>query len=1795
MKRSLLFLFIAISWIGINELNAQCTPNTRTGTFCNTRSNFFDAQYNADQGCGNYRVITNYSPGEYFRMPVLAGGCYTVQTCGNSIDTQIMGFQGNQTTNPFVYNDDNGPICGGTQASVNFVPTFTDYTRVDIRQFNCRPGATSSITVRIRQNNNLSFTSSSADMCEGQSRSLTATPARTTVTPLTGSGNRGTFTGTGVSGTTFIAPTPGGASQVYTLTYTFGYCIRTQSIRVWRQPTVSNAGNDQAICSSTNGATLAANTPAIGTGQWTVISGSGSFTNPNDPNTTVTGLSNGNNVFRWTITNGPCTQSTDDVSVNFTLDNIAPVAPSLSRVVVDCNGSLSAPSATDNCAGTVIGTTSDALSYVEGDSTFITWSFNDGNGNISTASQYYVYDDASAPVAPTLSPLTVDCNGTLVVPSASDNCAGTVLGTTTDTLAFVEGGSQTITWDFDDGNGNVSSATQTYNFDDVTPPLIPSLTSQTVDCNGSLVVPTATDDCAGTITGTTSDVLVFVEGGSQTVTWTFDDGNGNTSSTTEVYNFDDATAPVAPTLPSKTVGCLHVPVAPTAPDNCAGTITGTTTDVLAFVEGGSQTITWSFDDGNGNISTSTETYNFDDTAPPMAPTLSAITVDCNGGLVIPTAFDNCAGNISGTTTDTLNFVEGGSQTVTWTFDDGNGNTSSSTQVYNFDDDTPPPPVTLANATVDCNGSLSTPPSSMDDCAGLIIATTTDTLNYVEGGSTIVTWTFDDGNGNTSTSTQTYFYDDIIAPSAPTLSARTVDCNGTLSAPSATDNCAGTVSGTTSDVLAFVEGGSQTVTWTFNDGNGNTSTSTEVYNFDDVTAPVAPTLSSLTVDCNAVLIAPTATDDCAGTITATTSDVLNFVEGGSQTVTWTFDDGNGNSTTRTQLFNFDDVTAPTPVTLADVTIDCNGSLAVPPSSLDDCAGLIIATTSDTLNFVDGSSTTVTWIFDDGNGNTSSSTQTYFYDDVIAPVAPTLSAKTIDCNGGLIVPFALDNCSDTVLGTTGDVLTYVEGGSQTVTWTFDDGNGNTSTSTETYNFEDNTAPVAPTLSAKTVDCNGVLSAPSAMDNCAGMITGTTTDVLNFVEGGSQTVTWTFNDGNGNSSTASEVYNFDDVTAPPPVTLNDVTIDCNGSLSTPPSTTDDCAGLVIATTNDVLNFVEGGSTTVTWTFDDGNGNTSTSTQIYYYDDVTAPTAPSLSALTFDCGDSLIAPTAMDDCAGMISGTTTDVLSFVDGGSQMITWTFDDGNGNSSTSTQMINFDDVTPPMMPSLANVSIDCQGGLMSPFTIDNCADTVFGTTSTTLNYVEGDSTLVTWTFDDGNGNSITADQWYVYEDLSAPTAPSLTNVTVDCNGTLSAPIAMDNCSGMITGTTTDVLNFIEGDSTLITWTFVDNNGNSSTASQYYVYDDVTAPNAPSLSALTVDCNGTLTVPTAMDDCAGMISGTTTDVLNFVEGGFTVITWSFDDGNGNVSTSTQMYNYDDTTSVVPPTLANVTVDCNGTLTPPTAMDDCAGMITATTTDVLNFVQGGSTLITWNFDDGNGNTSSTTQTYDYDDVTAPVPDVANLADVTGLCEVNTLNTPSATDDCAPSVSVTNDAVLPITTVGTTVVTWTYDDGNGNTSTQTQNVVISGYSVTASLVSGTTMEADQTGDTYQWIDCSNNQAIAGATNQSYTATANGDYAVIVTDGNCRDTSNCINITGVSLASNRVMTHVDIYPNPTRDGRFTISTEMEIVEVQLFDLLGNKLNSDIRINESNLIDASLLPASEYVLRVITKDGVSVHKIVISK
>ncbi|WP_173003154.1 Ig-like domain-containing protein [Chitinophaga sp. SYP-B3965] len=130
------------------------------------------------------------------------------------------------------------------------------------------------------------------------------------------SGPAATITNAASPTSTVTGLTPG--TYVFRWTIFNGTCTPTTddvTIVVNALPTASNAGTDQSLCNVT-AATLGGNTPVAGTGVWTKVSGpTATITNPANATTSVTGLTPGTYIFRWTISSGNCTASSDDVQV----------------------------------------------------------------------------------------------------------------------------------------------------------------------------------------------------------------------------------------------------------------------------------------------------------------------------------------------------------------------------------------------------------------------------------------------------------------------------------------------------------------------------------------------------------------------------------------------------------------------------------------------------------------------------------------------------------------------------------------------------------------------------------------------------------------------------------------------------------------------------------------------------------------------------------------------------------------------------------------------------------------------------------------------------------------------------------------------------------------------------------------------------------------------------------------------------------------------------------------------------------------------------------------------------------------------------------------------------------------------------------------------------------------------------------------------------------------------------------------------------------------------------------------
>lgn len=119
------------------------------------------------------------------------------------------------------------------------------------------------------------------------------------------------------------------------------------------------------------------------------------------------------------------------------------------------------------------------------------------------------------------------------------------------------------------------------------------------------------------------------------------------------------------------------------------------------------------------------------------------------------------------------------------------------------------------------------------------------------------------------------------------------------------------------------------------------------------------------------------------------------------------------------------------------------------------------------------------------------------------------------------------------------------------------------------------------------------------------------------------------------------------------------------------------------------------------------------------------------------------------------------------------------------------------------------------------------------------------------------------------------------------------------------------------------------------------------------------------------------------------------------------------------------------------------------------------------------------------------------------------------------------------------------------------------ATTTSGITISSSQNGGIYQWLTCPAMNPIAGAINQSFTPTVNGQYAVQVEVQGCLDTSACVTISGVGLDEN--VMNASLFPNPT-SGTVTVQfpNELNLETIIVTDVTGRIIRSNENITTQN-------------------------------
>ena len=909
---------------------------------------------------------------------------------------------------------------------------------------------------------------------------------------------------------------------------------------------------------------------------------------------------------------------------------------------------------------------------------------------------------------------------------------------------------------------------------------------------------------------------------------------------------------------------------------------------------------------------------------------------------------------------------------------------------------------------------------------------------------------------------------ITCPANTTLSAG-ANCTsqlGTYLAASVSDNCNPNPTVTQIPAATTVLSGqnaTQTVTLTANDGNGNTATCQFVVTLKDLTPPTITCPANTTIAANAnctglvgAYSPATLSDNCAATPTVTQSPAASTALNGHndfETVTLTASDGNGNTATCTLTVTLKDITPPTIICPANVTIaadaNCSGVVGSysPVSIADNCNPNPTFTQSPPAGTAlngHNDAQTIALTANDGNGNTATCTMTVTLKDVTKPtiLCPANTTLSADANcssllGAYSAVLVSDNCNPNPIVTQSPVATTVLMGHndfETVTLTADDGNGNTQFCVFTVTLKDVTKPnitcPANTTVAADGSCNGVVGAYSPVsvnDNCNPNPTVSQSPAASTVLSGHndfELVTLTANDGNGNTQFCTFIVTLKDVTKPTITCPANVTIaadaSCSGVVGTysAVSVADNCNPNPTVTQSPAPSTVLMGHNdfeTVTLTADDGNGNTQFCTFTVTLKDVTKPTitCPANTTLSADanCSRQLGAysPLAVaDNCNPNPTVTQSPVATTVLMGHndfRLVTLTADDGNGNTQSCTFTVTLKDITPPTVVCKPFTAALNAQGTVSITTAnvyqsgaDNCGTvnqvSVVPNTFTCANL--GPNTVVL-TVNDGNGNTASCNAVVTVVDLIPPTMlcrnASVWLNTVGQGSITAAQInngSTDNCTLASLNVSPNTFSCANLGANTVTLTGTDQSGNTAT------------------------CQGTVTVLDTIKPT--MLCRNATLNLN------------------NIGQATL-------------TVANIN---NG------SFDNCTIATFTLSQTLFTCANLGANTVTLTGTDQSGNSASCTATVTIQDLILPIAKckniTANLGPTGSITVLASAVNNGSSDNCSFTLSLT-PSTFSCANIGINNVTLRATDASGNTSTCAARVTVKDVTPPTALCKAVTL----------------------------------------------------------------------------------------------------------------------------------------------
>jgi len=1156
--------------------------------------------------------------------------------------------------------------------------------------------------------------------------------------------------------------------------------------------------------------------------------------------------------------------------------------------------------------------------------------------------------------------------------------------------------------------------------------------------------------------------------------------------------FDSKTGP-ADITPSNATPCGSQTLTLTAPSGVAGPYSWSGPGIVSGASTGTVTVnaggTYTLSVGTGTcVATMTSTVTYSG-GPSVTASAGSPTICANQSVVLTAGGATTytwSANAGSATTSTVSVNPGSTTTYTVTGNTG-GCTGTQTVTVNV---TPTPTLTVNSPTI-CSGQSTVLTATTATSYSWNTGATTNTISVNPGSTTVYTVTGTNGSCSTAMTAT------VTVNTTPTvnISGTNTVCSGNpvILTGATASNYTWSTSATTSTISVIPPVGN--TTYTLTGANGPCTATASI----TLTVTATPTLNitgtnNICSGQSTVLTGATASNytwNPGGINTSTIS-----VNPGS-TATYTLTGANGNCTA-TNTVQVTVNTTPT-VNISGTTTVCSGNPVVLTGATASNYTWSTSATTNTISVTPPAGTT-TYTLTGANGPctaTASITLT------VTPT-PTLNVNNASiCSGQSAVLTATTATSYSwSTGATTSTISVNPSSTTVYTVTGDNGNGCTAVKTATV-----TVTATPTLNIS-----------GASPICSGttlILTGGTATNYTWLPGGLNTSTisitppagtntYTLQGANGTCTASTTV--FVDVSPTPTINITGAAPLCSGQS---------------------LVLTGSGAGTFTWSANAGSANTSTvsvnpsSTTVYTLTGTSGTcTSSATTTVTVNTTPTL---TLASNTYTICNGNSTPITA---SGATTYTWTT--GSGLSCTvcptptaspgSTTVYTVSGTTGGCVSAPATVTVNVNA--LPTLTLTPASSSICSSASTTI--TAGGANSYTWSpagsLSSGTGSPVTA----------TPTAS--TNYTV---------------------------------------TATDNNGcqNSNTV-------NITVAPTPTMSINAV--------PGAV--CAGQ-----SVVLN--GGTATTYTWSSNAGSANSATVSVTPSATDTytlTGSIGSCTASTTVTVPVNPLPVIGSASITAAPCGQNTGCIDSVavSGGAPTYTYSWNGGSGSTSPQYCNQPAGTYVLIVTD-ANGCQATQNFSIPNLNGPSApTVAASATVACLGDTLVLTVTSPQTGVTYTWTDITGTntgttytisnigpggsynisvTATDTNGCVSAGTPVTINVnnlpgttVSGvqhfckndnTVLNASPTGAgyTYQWTQ--NGTPISGATASSYSATAAGNYGVVITDNGtgCKaaslgnyvitvdslpaiDTSNMVITASGCNQSTGSVTSVSVTPNATNN-----------------------------------------------------------------